>query len=137
MPTGYLARIARQTAQTTNPAVAIPLHSSSGNQANATATATLAGVALKTTYITGFEVTGAGATAGLPVIVTVTGVLGGTLSYIYTAATGATLANTPLQVEFPEPVPASAVNTAIVVSCPALGLGATNNAVVAHGFQLQ
>src|SRR5260370_37907131 len=58
----------------TYPPGATPIAASSGNVANAVATATLASAANVTTYITGFEVTGAGATAGLAVTVTITGV---------------------------------------------------------------
>lgn len=108
----------------------------SGNVAAAIATATLAAVAGKTTYITGFAVTGAGATAGLPVIVAVTGTITGTLSFIAVAAVGALVANQPLVVTFPTPVPASAANTAIVVTVPSLGVGNTHSAAVAYGFQL-
>ena len=106
----------------------------SGNAANAIAIATLPAVAAKTTYITGFDVTGSGATAGLPVVVTIAGLLGGSITYTYSAAVGALVANTPLSIRFPVPMPASAVNTAITVTCPALGLGATNNVVNAFGF---
>ena len=113
-----------------------PLNASSGNVANAAATATLNAVANKTAYLTGFEVTGSGATAALPVSVTITGLLGGTLTYTYVAAAGALAANAPLIVEFNPPLPASAQNTNIVVSCPALGAGNTNNSVNVHGFNL-
>ena len=106
----------------------------SGNAANAIAIATLPAVAAKTTYITGFDVTGSGATAGLPVAVTVAGLLGGSITYTYVAATGALLPNTPLSIRFPAPMPASAVNTAITVSCAALGVGSTNNVVNAFGY---
>lgn len=118
------------------PAGATPTTASSGNVAAATATATLAAAAGKFTYITGFEVTGSGATAGLPVTVTVTGLPGGTASYTYTAAAGVLVANQPLVVTFSPAMPSSAVNTAIVVSCPTLGAGATNNTVVATGYTL-
>lgn len=118
------------------PAGATPVTGASGNVANAAAAATLAAAAGVTTYITGFEVTGAGATAGLPVIVTVTGGIGGTLSFIAVAAVGALVANAPLLVEFPVAIPASAVNTAIVVTVPALGAGNTHSTVVAHGYRL-
>jgi|EndMetStandDraft_5_1072996.scaffolds.fasta_scaffold188977_2 hypothetical protein len=110
-----------------------PVNVSSGNVANAQAVATIPAVAGKRNYITGFEVSGSGATAGLPVTVTVTG-LDNTLSYTYSAAAGVLVANQPLVVSFPQPLPASAVNTAIVVTCPALGSGNTNNTVTAHGF---
>jgi hypothetical protein len=109
---------------------------SSGNVANATATATVPAAVGRTTYLTGFEVTGSGSTAGGPVSVTVTGLLFGTATYTYTAAIGALVGNTPLIVEFHNPIPASATNTTIVVSCPALGAGNTNNTVVARGYQL-
>jgi hypothetical protein len=113
-----------------------PVSASSGNVANGAAVATLAGVAGKTTYITGFEVTASGATLGLPVTVTVAGLLGGTLSYTFAFIAGALLASTPLIVQYPQPLPASAANTAIVVTLPAGGTGATNATANAHGFQL-
>lgn len=108
---------------------------SSGNVANASAVATLAGAAGKTTYITGFEITAGGATAGALVLATITGLINGTATYVYAVATGAATGSPPLIVEFSAPIPASAVNTAIVVTLPALGAGNTNAAVVAHGFQ--
>jgi hypothetical protein len=109
---------------------------SSGNVANATASATIPAVAARTCYISGFEVTGAGATVGGVVSLTITGLLGGTATYSVDAPTGATVGLTPLVIEFNPPLPASAANTAIVVSLPALGAGNTNAAVVAHGFSL-
>lgn len=118
------------------PTGATALTGASGNVAASTAAATLTTVAAKTTHIAGFSITGAGATAGLPVIVTVTGTITGTLTYIYTAVAGALLSNTPLHVSFNPPIPASAVNTNIVVSCPTLGAGNTHNAAVAHGYNL-
>jgi hypothetical protein len=111
-----------------------PLIAGSGNVANASAAATLTGGTTTTVYLAGFEVTGAGSTAGLPVTVTVAGLLGGTRSYTYSFVAGVLVANTPLIVAFDPPLPASAVNTAIVVTCPAGGAGNTNNTVVAHGF---
>jgi hypothetical protein len=90
----------------------------------------------KTTYIAGFSVTGSGATAGLPVNVTLVGLKGGNLSFTYTAAAGVLVGNTPLIIEFPTPIPASATNTAITLSCPSLGSGNTNNVANIHGFQL-
>jgi hypothetical protein len=109
---------------------------SSGNVANAVATATLAAAAGKTNYLSGFEITGAGATAASVVVATVTGLLGGTLSYVISVVAGATLGNAPLVVEFDSPIAATAVNTAIAVSCPALGAGNTNCVANAHGYQV-
>jgi hypothetical protein len=118
------------------PIGATPITASSGNKANAIATATLAASSGVTTYITGFEVTGSGATLGLPVIVTVSNIITGTMSYIYGAIAGVLTNNTPLIIQFTKAIPANATNTTIVVSCPALGLGNTNNVVNAHGYQL-
>lgn len=118
------------------PSGATPITNSSGNVANASAVATLAGTSAKTTYITGFEVTAGGATAGALVTVTVVGTISGTLSYTFATPTGATIGASPLIVEFSTPIPASTTNTAIVVTLPALGSGNTNATVVAHGYQL-
>lgn len=110
------------------------IEASSGNVAAAVATATLAGVAGKTTYITGFELTGAGATGASVITGTVSGI-GTTMSYDIAVPVGATVGITPLVVAFSRPIPASAVNTAIVVSFPSFGAGNTNACVSAHGFQ--
>lgn len=118
------------------PVGATPVNATSGVKANAVATATLpASGGTTTTYISGFDVSGSGATIGLPVTVTISN-LQAALSYIYTATAGAILANTPLSIRFDPPLPASAANTAIAVSCPALGLGNLNNVVNAYGYQL-
>ncbi len=118
------------------PSGATPITNSSGNAADASAVATLANVTDMRTYITGFEVTGSGATSGLPVTVTVGGTMSGTLYYTYTAAVGALVANTPLIVPFDPAIPAIAIDTDIVVTCPALGSGNTHNTVTAHGYVL-
>lgn len=118
------------------PATATVITSASGNVANATAAATLAGAASKTTYITGFVCSSSGSTAGSAVTVTVTGTISGTLSFTFVAPTGALTAAAPLNVQFASPIPASTTNTAIVVSMPALGTGNTNATTVATGYQL-
>lgn len=113
-----------------------PITAGSGNAANAAAAATMAASAGVTNYIAGFSVTGAGATAAAPVIVTVAGIVQATRSFIYTFAAGSAVGNQPLNVVFDPPIPATAVNTAITVTCPASGLGGTHNAVVCWGFRL-
>lgn len=113
---------------------ATPIIAGSGNVAAASAVATLTGTVATRVFIAGFEVTGSGATAGLPVTVTVAGLLGGTQNYTYTFASGVLVGNAPLIVFYDPPLPASGFNTAIVVTCPSGGAGATNNTVVAHGF---
>lgn len=122
--------------ETPYPSGAVALSAGSAVVANASAVATLTGTATTTVYLSGFEITGAGATAGLPVTVTVAGLLGGTRSFIYTFSVGATIPNTPLTAQFNPPLPASAVNTPIVVTCPAGGAGNTANTANAQGFYL-
>lgn len=107
----------------------------SGVVANASAVATLAAALNRTNYLAGFEVTGGGATAGSLVAVTVTGLDGGPITYIYAAATGVTVGSTPLIVAFDPPLPASGPNTAIVVTVPAVGPGNTSTVANARGFQ--
>lgn len=116
------------------PSSSTPLIAGSGNVAAAVATATLTGTATTTVYITGFEISGSGATSGLPVTVTVSGLLGGSRLYTYVFEAGVLVGNKPLVVQFTPPLPASAINTAIAVSCPSSGAGGTNNTVVAHGL---
>lgn len=118
------------------PVIGTPIQNSSGNVAAASAVATLAAAAGKTTYITGFDVTGGGAVAALLAQLTVSGLLGGTATYILGVLAGVALANPPLSVRFNPPLPASALNTPIVVTVPSLGTGNTNSCVVAYGFQV-
>lgn len=96
--------------------------------------ATLPAVSAKTNYLSGFEVTGAGATGASVITVTVAGILGGTRNYKMAIPAGTTAAVTPLIVPFRPPLPASAVNTAITVTAPSFGAGNTDAAVVAHGY---
>lgn len=125
-----------QLADSPYPVGATPQRGTSGNVANAAAVATLPAVAGKTTYCTGMVITGAGATAASIVIATVTGLLGGTAVYVTAVSAGAMIGNTPLVLDFTPALPASAVNTAITLSLPALGLGNTNAAVNLRGYTL-
>ena len=107
---------------------------SSGNVANASAVATLPAVAAKTNNLSGLLISGAGATAASVVTATVTGLLGGTMSITVPVPAGAAVGITPIYLDFNPPLPASAVNTAIVVTLPALGAGNTNASVSAWGY---
>ena len=107
---------------------------SSGNVANATATATIAAQAGKTALLNNLIVTGGGATAAAVVTCTITGLQGGTVSFIYGAQVGAGVPSVPLVVTFDAPLPASGANTAIVASCPALGAGNTRMVVTITGY---
>jgi hypothetical protein len=101
--------------------------------AAATATAALAAVASKTAYCAGFIVTGGGATAGS--LVRATLALGDvTLGFDIEVPAGAAKQITPLIVNFPSPIPANAVNTAITLSVPSFGAGNTDVSIAIMGF---
>ena len=119
-----------------SPAGSTALSSSSRNVANASAVATLAGAAGATTYLSGFYISGAGATAAGVVSATVTGLAGGTMTLTVVVPAGATTAIAPVFLDFNPPLPASAVNTSIVLTLPALGAGNTNASVTAWGFRI-
>lgn len=106
----------------------------SATAAAAASNATLAAVAAKTNYITGFVVSGGGATLASIIAVTVTGTITGTLTYYLGVPAGVLVGASALVVTFSRPVPASAVNTAIVVNVPSFGAGSTNQSAVATGF---
>lgn len=113
--------VSQPTATTASAAVA----------ANNSNSATLAAVAGQTNYITGFSVTTQGGASAAAGAVTVTGVKGGTLTFEVGAA-----ANNPVAFvhTFPQPLPASAVNTAIVVNVPALGATTGAAACTIYGY---
>jgi hypothetical protein len=111
-----------------------PVHAASGNVANASAAATIPAVAGKRAYVTGFEITAGGATAAALVDAALSGILGGTATYTFGAPAGAAVQAVPLIVKFQMPIPASAINTAIAITLPALGAGNTKAAVAIHGF---
>jgi hypothetical protein len=110
---------------------AVTSSSTGGAQAN---NCSLAAVAGKTNYVTGFEVTGAGATGASVISITLTGTISGTLNYTLAIPAGVNAGVTPLIVEFPEPIPASAVNTALTLNVPSFGAGNTNASAALHGF---
>ena len=107
---------------------------SSGNVANVNAVATLAAVAGKANYLSTVRMTAAGATAGSVVVATITGVLGGPLSYVFSTPAGATVGASPLVLNFDPPLQSTGPNTAIVCTLPALGAGNTNAVVSISGF---
>lgn len=111
-----------------------PISASSGNVAAAAATATLTSRTGTMAYITGFAVTGAGATAASVIAVTVTGVIGGTMTFNMAIPAGATVGVAPLIVTFPLPIAATSQNVNIVVSAASFGAGNTNASTVAFGY---
>lgn len=111
-----------------------PITASSGNVAASAAAATLTSAAGRLVYLTGFAVTGAGATGASVIAVTVTGCIGGTMTFNMAIPAGVSTAVTPLIVTFPYPIAATGYNTNIVVSAASFGAGNTNAATVAHGI---
>lgn len=114
---------------------ATPVNGGSGNVAAAAAAVTFAAVSAKTNYLSGFQLTGGGATGASVIALTITGLLGGTIVYNIPVPAGATLGIQPLVVNFYPPLPASAPNVAIVLSAASFGSGNTNASLNAQGFQ--
>lgn len=110
------------------------LAQSSANAAG-TNNVSLGGAAGLTTYVTGFQITGGGATAASVITITLTGVVTQTQNYQLVIPAGATTSITPLIVTFPTPVPASATNTSITLNVPSFGAGNTNAAAAIQGFR--
>lgn len=113
---------------------AVPLAASSGNVAASSAVATLTCPTGKTAYLSQFTVTASGATTGLAVNVTVTGLLGGTQTFSFVFPAGVLVGAIPLDVDFPLALQASGPNVNIVVTCPSGGSGNTNAAVNVSGY---
>jgi hypothetical protein len=107
---------------------------SSGNVANASAAVTIPAVQGYLNRLCVVQITSAGATAASVVSPTITGLKGGTMTMTLAVSAGATITNQPLLLQFVPCAPASAVNTAIVVTVPALGAGNTNSTVSAEGY---
>lgn len=114
------------------PAGATPITISATGTTLATA-ATLAGTSGKTTFLCGFNAR-SNATAAATGNLTVAGTITGTLNFTHwTAPLASGLGITePMMTPC---VPASAVNTGIVITSPAAGAGGTNS-VSAWGYQL-
>jgi hypothetical protein len=95
-------------------------------------TVTLTGSPGQTTYICGFLASSGGTTGALVVGATVTGTISGALnvSYVFVSS-GQGLAGAA----FPICIPASALNTAIVVTVPGGGAG-TSASLFAWGYRL-
>jgi hypothetical protein len=118
------------------PAGATPVNSFPANGAGNTAVvATLPGVAGKTTYITGVDISYGGATASGLAGFTLGGLLGGTPSWIIPVPAGPTLGG-QLSLRFNPPIPASGLNTSITATLSALGSGNAAAMVAAYGFQI-
>jgi len=116
-----------------NLAFSSPQVAACNDAANATATATLTAVANLTWYIYGYQITSNGATvASGGVNATITNLLGAATMNISVAA-GVLGTEDEKIVMFPVPIPASGVNTAVVISIPAIGTGNTHASCALFG----
>jgi len=98
--------------------------------------AVLAAASGKTNYISGFQVTGMGASTAVGALVTVTGLLGGTMPYYVAVPVNTALSGiTPLVVKYDPALPASAASLNIQVNIPSFGSGNTAAAVSAQGYR--
>lgn len=114
---------------------AIPIMSSQLGS-NSVMTAKFPGSPGKTNYITSFEITGGGAQYAKIIYATLSGIIGGSASYIIGVKEGPNYLSEPLIIKFPNDIPASAVNSDITLTVPAFGYGNVASAVVMHGYQL-
>ena len=94
----------------------------------------IGGAAGTTVWVTGIQITGLGATGGSTIIATLTGVLGGTISIPVVIPAGATTAITPVTMQFPGGLQASAAGQAITLNVPSFGAGNTNAEASLEGF---
>lgn len=109
-----------------------PIYAGSGSVSASAATATLTIPSAKMGFLDGFDIDGLGASAGASVALTITGALGGTLTYAYGVPAGATV---PVHnsYRFNPPLQASAVNTNLVISVASFGTGNTAASLTAYG----
>jgi len=103
--------------------------------ANAAAVATLNGIPTLTTFVTGVEILGLGATAGSTQDATLTGCLGGTIHIPIVVPAGVGTPITPVQLEFSgKGLPSAAAGGNIVLTVPAFGAGNTQEQATIHGY---
>jgi len=116
------------------PTTATVLQVSSGVVSAAPAVATLPGSLGVTAYLTGFDISGAGATGAGVVVATIAGLRGGARTIVVAVPAGVTAALPPVVQRFDPPLVAAGENTAIVITVPSLGVGNTHACVNAQGF---
>jgi hypothetical protein len=112
----------------------IPLIDGSLAVANLAAAATLTPTSTSVVYLTGFDVTGSGASAKNPVAISVNGLLGGPRYYAYMFDSPVNAINVPLSLRFDPPLQGAGIGIPVVVSCPPSGSGGIINVVNAYGY---
>jgi hypothetical protein len=116
-----------------SPYGAVPQIATSGAVAAAIAAATLPAVPDQYTWLSGFDIDGGGATAASLVVVTVTGLQGGTITFTLGVPAGATLP-VSLEKRFPDWLRSSGKNIGITVSAASFGVGNTRAVTNVYGF---
>lgn len=118
------------------PGLATPVAAYSGTLAAAIGTVTLPGVAGKTLYLTGVLITSSGATSGLAVAPTITGLLGGTMTLAHVFPAGVLVQSVPTQLCFNPGIPAAGPGVSIVGVLPSSGSGGTNATINLFGYYI-
>jgi hypothetical protein len=113
-----------------------PFYATSGASGGAAqVTAAITATANRMGYCTGFDIDGLGATAGSAIAVTLSGILGGTLTWEVGIPAGVTVPFTYSK-RFNPPLQASGVNTAMTLTVPSFGSGNTQSNANIYGFKL-
>lgn len=119
----------------TNQLVGTPVYATATGSAGATANVSLAAVAGKTTYINGFYVSVAHTASGTIAGQVTLSLNGGTSTHMNFLIAVSTTYPGLVEVTFPDPIPATAANTTIVITLPALTGGGVSS-ISAFGYQL-
>lgn len=98
--------------------------------------ASLSALPGKTNYVTGITITGSGSTLGSVVLATLSGLTVQDLKFAVAAPANLLSPIQPVDVQFDPPIPASAVNVAITLSIPSVGLGNTSLVANIYGYSM-
>ncbi len=109
-----------------------PIYGSTDSGGAAAANVSLTIPAAKMGFLDGFDIDGLGATAGSAIAVTITGLLGGTLTFRIGVPAGVTVPVTYSK-RFNPPLQASATAQAIAVNVPSFGTNNTASSCNAYG----
>ena len=101
----------------------------------ATVTASMPAITSGTNYLDGLILSGTGANATSVVQVQISGISTPVIPIYVAVPSGANTAITPLHIEFPHPIPASAPSTAITVTVPSFGTGSTGVGLFVYGHK--
>lgn len=107
----------------------------SATAAAANAVATLAADQGKTLYLAGVQINASGATSGVAVNATITGLVGGTMNIAFTFPAGVLVPAQPVNITFKPPLPALGPNIAIVGTLPSGGSGNTQASISLQGYK--